>query len=443
MEHEENKIEDTNENIPELVDEINILEIEQAKGKVESRDRKALYDSEEIVIKGDTVSEISYILLGAIIIMAIVYFIFWSGGDSQQSDMDITNAESEATEVMKWQEELLSGILQTDFTSELLEAIAKIQMNEYIGIELLIEGLVTYDDEYIKSYIYEELDKYTRYEAVTKEVEYGDMVNIDYEIVLNGQVVEDLSITDYDLKLGSGKFILGVEESLVGASKGSNVSVPVTFPEDSSIEELAGESTTVIVTINEVFDEIKLELVDENVAYLSPTAKSINEYIDELKVELEEGSYDLSDGAVRAQVWDKFTAGVTVEYYPDEAIGVLIDKKKQVYIDQAESEKLTFEYFLKTKDMTESELDEYLEKSARQEYLEKLAVYYLIGIERLVPEQEEYDRMLNQLLQESGFATLKDAEAIGYEISDIEYTMLKEIALTWLTDRTEIITDND
>lgn len=405
---------------------------------MKSQNRNELYESEEIVIEGDTASEVGYIILGLCVFIVAIYLLFNIIGGRDGSDTVIKVSEDENEVQKKWEEELLSGVLQTEFSQELLKAIGDIQVGDYMNIEFVIEGQETYDDDYIQQYIDHELDKYTRYEEVEKKAESGDVVNIDYMIVLDGQVLGDLTITDYDLKLGSGAFVAGVEDALIGASAGEDVSVEVEFPEDSVSEELAGKRAFVVITINKVQKEIRIELKDENVAYLSSTAKSIEEYIEELKEELEENSYDLGDDTISAQLWNQFIKEFVVADYPTATMDQLTIKKKQVYIQQAESENLTLEYFLKTKDMTEEELDQRLYESAKQEYLEKLAVYYVVAFERLVPNQEKYDQLLRQLLQQAGYANLGDAQAMGYEIEDIEYSILKEIVLDWLTERVKV-----
>ena len=141
------------------------------------------------------------------------------------------------------------------------KALDYVELGEYKGLTVEVEPTAVSDDEVLKqiranagSDILEEVTEGT--------VEEGDTANIDYEGKLDGEAFEGGTAKDTDLEIGSGTFIPGFEDGLVGVKIGDTVDLPLTFPENYT-EELAGKDVVFTVTVNsvkrmpELTDEVK------------------------------------------------------------------------------------------------------------------------------------------------------------------------------------------
>ena len=113
------------------------------------------------------------------------------------------------------------------------------------------------------------------------EVVDGDTVNIDYVGTIDGEEFDGGSSEDYDLTIGSGSFIDGFEDQLIGAHPGDVVTVNVTFPDDYSSEDVAGKDAVFTVTVNgiNVTPEFTDEFVAENLSDYATTVEEYREYL--------------------------------------------------------------------------------------------------------------------------------------------------------------------
>lgn len=165
-------------------------------------------------------------------------------------------------------------------------------------------------------------------EAKEGKSQMGDIVNIDFEGFLNGTPFDGGKDEGYDLELGSGSFIPGFEEQLVGYEKGAEVSVNVTFPEAYHAEELAGKAVVFKCKINDIKVKVEPELNDKFAQELGmPSAEvlktalanqlnqkkqmdSENEYLEKvIKAIIASSEIEVSEDLVKAKIDE------TVGYY--------------------------------------------------------------------------------------------------------------------------------
>lgn len=153
-----------------------------------------------------------------------------------------------------------------------------VQLGQYKGIEAEKKEYNVTDEDVLK-----ELDvlrdKNARIIDITdRPVKKGDMTIIDFKGFVDGEEFSGGTAENYNLEIGSGQFIPGFEEQLVGAEIGKEVDVNVAFPEDYRAEELAGKPAQFKVTVKEIKEKELLPLDDE-------FAKDVSEYdtLEELK----------------------------------------------------------------------------------------------------------------------------------------------------------------
>ena len=143
------------------------------------------------------------------------------------------------------------------------------------------------DDEMIDAQINSLLSSYK--DEVDEAAKDGDTVNIDYVGTIDGVEFDGGSATGYNLTLGSGTFIPGYEDQLIGAKKGEKVIVKVTFPEDYGKEDLQGKDAEFAVTVNTVSrtPELTDEWLKKHAEDLETEAKTVAEFRDEQKALLQ------------------------------------------------------------------------------------------------------------------------------------------------------------
>ena len=165
-----------------------------------------------------------------------------------------------------------------------ISEMGKITLPDLKGITVTVEPLETVTTEEVDQAIQKTLEQNpTVVKDASKE---GDTVNIDYSGSINGEKFDGGTAEKQDLKLGSGDFIPGFEDQLIGKKAGDEVTVKVTFPESYGNTELAGKDAEFAVKIHEV--KRPSALTDEWVKnYEDTTAKTVAEYREEIRKQLQ------------------------------------------------------------------------------------------------------------------------------------------------------------
>ena len=216
-------------------------------------------------------------------------------------------------------EAYLSGINVADYVT----------LGEYKGIEVSVDAPVV-TDEYLDSYIDYVLQSNMLTTQVTnRPVQEGDIVNIDYEGKIDGVAFDGGTAQGYDLAIGSGSFIDGFEDGLIGAETGETRDVAVTFPEDYHGTDVAGKDAVFTVTVNSISVETLPELTDEFVQGLGVGAETVEEYRQyayDLLMEEQQANHDTeAEVAVLETVMNNAKLQDPPEDMTDRYYGRLID----------------------------------------------------------------------------------------------------------------------
>lgn len=190
-------------------------------------------------------------------------------------------------------------------------------------------------DEQIKSFIEDDLRNYAEYKKTDKiTVEDGDSVNIDYTGTIDGEEFEGGSDTNYDIEIGSGAFIEGFEDQLIGHSVGETFDITITFPEDYFYSAYAGKTAVFSTKINYISEKTSPSYDDLTDDYVKKEMESVNqcttvkEYKKYAKEQVEKALELQEDAAVQAKVLDKLVEECEVTI-PDG----LLDKRVSSYMD--------------------------------------------------------------------------------------------------------------
>ena len=164
----------------------------------------------------------------------------------------------------------------------------EVTIEDYKGIEIeAVSAEVT--DEKIDEEIEKARQRASSLETVTdRPAQDGDITTIDFEGFVDGEAFEGGKAEGYSLTLGSGSFIPGFEDQIVGHSTDEEFTINVTFPEDYQADDLAGAPVEFKIKINEIQTRILPELDEDFVQNASETASTVDEYKEEIKKTLAE-----------------------------------------------------------------------------------------------------------------------------------------------------------
>lgn len=206
-----------------------------------------------------------------------------------------------------------------------------IETGDYSAFEVTVEPKQEITDDDVDMYIRYVLASYPVHdtEYVVKE---GDTVNIDYEGKKDGVAFEGGTAAGFDLGIGSGRFIPGFEDGLIGAKVGETRDINLTFPEDYQAEDLAGADVVFTVTVNHVY---ATELTDALAAEMNPDAPTIAEYKAYAKDLLIQDAQAVYDNAVYDEITKALMADSNVKKDAPES---LVNR----YFDQAVDYATTF-----------------------------------------------------------------------------------------------------
>ena len=259
-------------------------------------------------------------------------------------------------------------------------------------------------------------DKQARIIDIDEAAKNGDIVNIDFVGSVDGVKFDGGSAQDYDLTLGSGSFIPGFEDQLVGAKKGDKVDVKVTFPEDYHATELKGKEALFECTVNAVKRK-ELPALDDDFAKEISEFDTLAEYKEDVKNKL------MKDAEMRAD-----------REYEDALVQAVVDGAEveipQAMIDQeAEDMAKEFEYRLSYQgikladylgyiNMTREQLlDEYKEQAAKSVKV-RLVMEEIVKREEMKFEQDELDAKVAEMAERSGQDVETFKKGLGREHYD-------------------------
>lgn len=339
---------------------------------------------------------------------------------SKENTGEQNTEETEAGEISDDEEETAeftyNPVLYEDLTSKVLS------LGEYKGLEATrTEEPVT--DEAVQKEIDSVKKSYSEAVDVERPAKMGDIVLIDFTGYVDGETSDALQGQEYSLELGSGTFIPGFEDQLVGASAGEDVEVNVTFPEAYN-PEMAGKDAKFEVHVQTV-QEYQIERWDddfirENLNYDSEDAMRAA-----IREELEQTAGEEADSNVEYDLIRKFLENCEFEVR-DTDVEAYIDDMVSEYENYAAAYQMDLEDFLQQAlGTTEEQLRELFRETARFRVQMTIGFHEVAAAEGLTVTQEEYMERTEALAEEYGYESVVDVEAV-YSRAMIEEQMIQD-----------------
>lgn len=318
------------------------------------------------------------------------------------------------------------------FTAE-VAVKPEVTLGEYKGVEVpKSETEVT--DEDVEAELKKEQEKNSR--TVTVEdrgAENGDITTIDFEGFVDGEAFEGGKGTDYPLTLGSGSFIPGFEDQLVGAKAGDHVEVKVTFPEEYQAKELAGKEAVFQCDVKKV-EAKELPELDDDFAQDASEFDTLAEYKEDIKKNLTEKKEKEARAAKENAAVDKAIENAQMEI-PDAMLNTQVRQMLDDFSRRMQSQGLTMEQYFQFTGMTLEKMQEEMKPQALKRIQTRLVLEKIAEVENIQPTDEEVEEEFKKMADAYKMEVEKIKELLGdRELEQMKKDMAVQKAVTLVAD---------
>ena len=318
------------------------------------------------------------------------------------------------------------------FTAE-VAVKPEVTLGEYKGVEVpKSETEVT--DEDIDAEIKKEQEKNSR--TVTVEdrgAENGDITTIDFEGLVDGVAFEGGKGTDYPLTLGSGSFIPGFEDQLVGAKAGDHVEVNVTFPEEYQAAELAGKAAVFQCDVKKV-ETKELPELDDDFAQDVSEFDTLAEYREDVKKNLTEKKEKEARAAKENTAVDKAIENAEMEI-PDAMLNTQVRQMMNDFASRMQSQGLTMEQYFQFTGMTAEKMQEEMKPQALKRIQTRLVLEKIAETENIEVSEDEVNEEISKMAEMYKMEADKLKELLGdRELEQMKKDMAVQKAVTLVAD---------
>ena len=316
-----------------------------------------------------------------------------------------------------------------------------VTLGEYKNLPVTLTDTSVTDEE-LEEAIHEALSSKMTTEKVTdRPVEDGDTVNIDYEGKKDGVPFDGGTAQGYNLTIGSGTFIPGFEDGLVGAKVGETRDVNVTFPDDyMNNPDLSGKPAVFTVTVNSIGHYVVPEMTDEFIeAKTEGQFHSLDEVRQFLKEQTEASLTAYAESNMYSQLLGQAVANATLK---KDIPADFLEEKKDSMIRTAKSNAEAYgksyeDYLRDYLQMDEATFEETIKISAESIAKQNLVISAIAEVEGITVSDEEYDKEVADMIAEYGFASEDDLlESMTKQ--DIKDAILLDKVQAFLAENAEI-----
>ncbi|MCY8929654.1 trigger factor [Bacillus subtilis] len=252
-------------------------------------------------------------------------------------------------------------------------------------------------------------------ELVVKEegaVEEGNTVVLDFEGFVDGEAFEGGKAENYSLEVGSGSFIPGFEDQLVGLEAGAEKDVEVTFPEEYHAEELAGKPAVFKVKIHEIKAKELPKLDDEFAKDIDEEVETLTELTEKTKKRLEEAKENEADAKLREELVLKASENAEIDV-PQAMVDTELDRMLKEFEQRLQMQGMNLELYTQFSGQDEAALKEQMKEDAEKRVKSNLTLEAIAKAENLEVSDEEVDAELTKMAEAYNMPVENIKQAIG------------------------------
>ncbi|KGX93452.1 trigger factor [Pontibacillus halophilus JSM 076056 = DSM 19796] len=269
----------------------------------------------------------------------------------------------------------------------------EVTLGDYKGLEVEDQDVAVTDED-VEAELKQQQEKQA--ELVVKEegtVEEGDTVVMDFEGFVDGVAFEGGQAENHSLEIGSGQFIPGFEEQLVGKSAGEDTEVEVTFPEEYHAEDLAGKAATFKVKIHEIKTKEVPELDDEFAKDVDEEVETLDELKQKTKERLQEEKNQQAENAKREELVNKATDNAEIDI-PEAMVDTELDRMIQEFQQRLQMQGMTLEMYTQFTGQDQDALKEQMKDDAQQRVKTNLVLEAIAEAENVQVSEEDVNEEL-------------------------------------------------
>ncbi|MCJ1778841.1 trigger factor [Mammaliicoccus sciuri] len=286
----------------------------------------------------------------------------------------------------------------------------EVELGDYKGLSIEKQDREVTDEEFNQA-IEDAVSRQAELTVKEGEIAEGDVVNINFDGYVDGEAFEGGQAEGYDLEIGSGSFIPGFEEQLIGLKANDSKDVVVTFPEEYHAEELAGKEATFKCEVNEVKSKEIPELDDELAQELDESVSTVDEYKEKLRKDLEEAKVNQAEATEKEEAITKATDNAKVDI-PEAMINTELDRMMQEFEQRISQQGLNLELYYQFSGQSEEELKAQMKEDAEKRVKTNLTLRAIADAENIEVSDADV---------EAEFA--KMSEQFGLSVEDIKATL--------------------
>ncbi|MCI5536164.1 MAG: trigger factor [Clostridiales bacterium] len=286
------------------------------------------------------------------------------------------------------------------------------EVKDYKGVEIeTVNADVT--DEDVEKELQNKAKVNARMVEVDRPAENGDTVLIDYEGWVGDEKFEGGTAERQPLKLGSGTFIPGFEEQLVGASKGEDRDVKVTFPEEYHAEELAGKEAVFKCKVHEIKEEELPEIDDDFVKDISDF-DTLDEFKADLRSSLEKSAAAKAESQMKNSVIEKVFEANEIDI-PDVMVESEIDSMMSEFDQQLSGQGMDLDTYFQYVGKTAEDFRKEVKEDAYKRVKTRMLISKIAEQENFEVSNDEINTELENMAKQYGLEADKLREMIGAE----------------------------
>ncbi len=363
--------------------------------------------------------------LAAVMCVCLGMTMFACGASKDDNTKETESGTSEATEPAYTEEDLV------DDSNGDLNILDYVDLGDYKGIELTKSITKVTDDEVTN----EMGSKAVELTGSDVTVEDGDTAIIDFVGKLNGVAFDGGTASNYELEIGSGSFIDGFEDGLIGVKKGDTVDLNLTFPESYQSTELAGKDVVFTVTVNGV--KRKPQLNDEWLAANTNYA-TLAEFAAETKQKLEDAAETTASNTLESSGLDQVISNSTVKKYYKSLIEQGESQYEKRLNAYASAYGKSLSELLAAQGMTESQYQNQKQKQAVS-YAQVAMVVYAIAQDAGLSEADaEYQTILNDLANNYNMDAATFSSTYGESL--VKSSVMSQYAMNYIVSNANVTT---
>lgn len=276
----------------------------------------------------------------------------------------------------------------------------EVKLGDYKDLEVSVEATKEVTDAEVDEKV--ERERNNLAELIIKEdaAELGDTVVIDFVGSVDGVEFDGGKGDNFSLELGSGQFIPGFEDQLVGAKAGETVDVNVTFPENYQAEDLAGKDAKFVTTVHEVKAKEVPALDDELAKDIDEEVETLDELKAKYRKELEAAKEIAYDDAVEGAALELAVANAEIVELPEEMVHNEVHRAMNEFMGNMQRQGISPEMYFQLTGTTEEDLHKQYEADADKRVKTNLVIEAIAKAEGFEASDEEIEKEINDLASE-------------------------------------------